>query len=82
MESKELRHKIKKYTYKLKNSKSDEFSEYYQKKLEYYHQINQYGGLVSDFNGYKKTMSDSDTLTNELMEKYKDIITSSSNPKM
>jgi len=46
MDSENLRYKIDKYTTKLRLAKSDSKAAYYQRKLQEYHQINQYGGFI------------------------------------
>jgi hypothetical protein len=42
--SKDIDYKIQKYTKKLRKSINKDTADYYQEKLKYYHQLNQYDG--------------------------------------
>ena len=74
MDSEELAYKIRKYTNKLRKADGNS-ADIYQKKLQYYHQINQFGGLVdinknddNDDNDY-----DNDDMIGQLDESFNNI---------
>jgi len=59
MNSEDLDYKIRKYTIKLRNADSKRKAHHYQRKLQQYHQINQFGGFINDDDKIMKNLKTS-----------------------
>ena len=78
-------YKINKYTTKLKNSLSEDKAKYYQKKLQQYHQINQFGGIIDTENISPpfNTLDDDAIILESITNNLDDIFSKSkSNPEL